>query len=183
MNENLPKTPPKPSDKSSNTDSGKKGCVVLACGDKAPDFDLSDDAGGKVTLASFRDRLLVLYFYPKDDTSGCTREAIDFSALRGEFEKAGAAVLGVSADSVASHARFKAKHKLELTLGSDDSKGMLAAYGVWAEKSMYGRKYMGIERTTFLIGKDGRICAVWSKVKVPGHAAEVLGAVKALRAG
>jgi thioredoxin-dependent peroxiredoxin len=180
MNENLPKKPPKPSDKSANRGSGRRGCRALACGDKAPNFDLSDDAGGKVSLASFRDRLLVLYFYPKDDTSGCTKEAIDFNALRGEFQKAGAAVLGVSADSVASHARFKAKHKLELILGSDDSKAMLTAYGVWVEKSMYGRKYMGIERTTFLIGKDGKILAAWNNVKVPGHAAAVLAAVKAL---
>lgn len=180
MNENLPKRPPKPSDNGSNNDLGKKGCIGLAFGDTAPDFDLPDDAGGKVSLASFRDQLLVLYFYPKDDTSGCTREAIDFNALRGEFQKAGAAILGVSADSVASHERFKAKHKLELALGSDDSKTMLAAYGVWVEKSMYGRKYMGIERTTFLIGKDGKILAAWNKVKVPGHAAEVFAAVKAL---
>jgi len=180
MHENLPKKPPKPLDESANKGSGQKGCTAPACGDKAPDFDLPDDSGGKVSLASFRDQLLVLYFYPKDDTSGCTKEAIDFNALRGEFQNAGAAILGVSADSVASHARFKAKHKLELALGSDDSKAMLAAYGVWVEKSMYGRKYMGIERTTFLIGKDAKILAAWSRVKVPGHAAEVLAAVKAL---
>jgi peroxiredoxin Q/BCP len=141
---------------------------------------LPDDGGGKVSLAAFRDRLLVLYFYPKDDTSGCTREAIEFNALRGEFQKAGAAILGVSADSVASHAKFKAKHKLGLILGSDESRAVLKAYGVWVEKSMYGRKYLGVERTTFLIGKDGRILAAWNKVKVPGHAAEVLAAVKGL---
>jgi thioredoxin-dependent peroxiredoxin len=180
MNENLPKKPPKPLDKSSDHRSGGTGFRTLAPGDQAPDFELPDDARGKVSLACFRDQLLVLYFYPKDDTSGCTKEAIDFNALRGEFRKAGAAILGVSADSVESHARFKAKHKLELALGSDVSKAMLAAYGVWVEKSMYGRKYMGIERTTFLIGKDGRILAAWNKVKVPGHAAEVLAALKAL---
>jgi peroxiredoxin Q/BCP len=175
MNENLPKKPPQPVDKSSNTGRG----ITLVCGDKAPDFDLPDDAGGEVSLASFRGQMLVLYFYPKDDTSGCTKEAIDFNALRGEFQKAGATILGVSADSIESHASFKAKHKLKLALGSDQSKAMLAAYGVWVEKNMYGRKYMGIERTTFLIGKDGQIVAVWNKVKVPGHAAEVLAAVKA----
>jgi thioredoxin-dependent peroxiredoxin len=177
MNENSPKQPPKPLDKSSNAG---PDCIALNCGDKAPDFNLPVDSGGKVSLADFRDRLLVLYFYPKDDTSGCTKEAIDFDALRDEFRKAGAAILGVSADSVASHAKFKAKHKLRLALGSDESKAMIEAYGVWVEKSMYGRKYMGIERTTFLIGKDGKILAAWNKVKVPGHAAEVLEAVKAL---
>jgi thioredoxin-dependent peroxiredoxin len=180
MNENLPRKPPKPLDKGSDNRSGGTGGRTLASGDQAPDFELPDDAGGKVSLSCFRDQLLVLYFYPKDDTSGCTKEAIDFNALRGEFQKAGAAILGVSADSVASHTRFKAKHKLELALGSDVSKAMLAAYGVWVEKSMYGRKYMGIERTTFLIGKDGRILAAWNKVKVPGHAAEVLAALRAL---
>jgi thioredoxin-dependent peroxiredoxin len=173
MNENLPKKPPKPSDR------GSDGGVRLVPGDKAPDFDLLDDAGGKVTLAGFRGQLLVLYFYPKDDTSGCTKEAIDFNGLQSEFEKAGAAILGVSADSAASHARFKARHKLGIALGSDDSKAMLMAYGVWVEKSMYGRKYMGIERTTLLIGKDGKILAVWNKVKIPGHVAAVLAAVKA----
>ncbi len=176
MNENTPKKPPRPSDKQPTTD---RDCITLVCGDKAPDFSLPDDAGGKVSLASYRGQLLVVYFYPKDDTSGCTKEAIDFNALRDEFQKAGAAILGVSADSAESHARFKAKHKLDLALGSDPSKAMLAAYGVWVEKSMYGRKYMGIERTTFLIGQDGTIVAAWNKVKVPGHAAEVLAAVKA----
>ena len=177
MNQNLQGKLPKPLD--GGPTAGPHG-VTLACGDKAPDFSLPDDGGGKVSLADFRDRLLVLYFYPKDDTSGCTREAIEFNALRSEFQKAGAAILGVSADSVASHAKFKTKHKLELVLGSDESRAVLEAYGVWVEKSMYGRKYMGIERTTFLIGKDGRILAAWNKVKVPGHAAEVLAAVKAV---
>jgi thioredoxin-dependent peroxiredoxin len=175
MNENSPKQPPK--DKGSNAGPDRK---PLNCGDKALDFNLPVDGGGKVSLADFRDQLLVLYFYPKDDTSGCTKEAIDFDALRDEFQKAGAAILGVSPDSVASHAKFKAKHKLRLALGADESKAMIEAYGVWVEKSMYGRKYMGIERTTFLIGKGGKILAAWNKVKVPGHAAEVLEAVKAL---
>lgn len=158
---------------------GKPG-AKLTPGDKAPDFELPDDCGGKISLASFAGKKLVLYFYPKDDTSGCTKEAIDFNGLRSEFQKAGTAILGVSPDSVASHARFKAKHKLDLALASDEAKAMLAAYGVWVEKSMYGRTYMGVERTTFLIGKDGKIAEVWNKVKVPGHAEAVLAAAKAL---
>ncbi len=155
---------------------GKK----LAAGDKAPDFALPDDAGGQVSLASFAGKKLVLYFYPKDDTSGCTKEAIDFNGLKAEFAKAGAAILGASPDSAASHAKFKAKHGLDLALASDESKTLLEAYGVWVEKSMYGRKYFGVERTTVLIGPDGKIAKIWSKVKVPGHAAAVLDAVKAL---
>ncbi len=155
---------------------GKK----LSPGDKAPDFDLPDDTGATISLASFAGKNLVLYFYPKDDTSGCTQEAIDLSGLRSDFKKAGAAILGVSPDSVASHVKFKTKHKLEIALASDEMKKMLTAYGVWVEKSMYGRKYMGVERTTFLIGKDRKIAAVWNKVKVAGHAAAVLAAVKAL---
>ena len=152
----------------------------LGPGDKAPDFELADDAGAKISLASFAGKKLVLYFYPKDDTSGCTKEAIDFNGLRDEFKKSGAAILGVSPDSVASHAKFKTKHKLEIALAADESKAMVENYGVWAEKSMYGRKYMGVERTTFLIGKDGRIVTVWNKVKVPGHAEAVLAEIKAL---
>lgn len=156
---------------------------ALREGDKAPDFALPDDKGATVSLASFAGRMLVLYFYPKDDTSGCTKEAIDLNALKAEFEKAGAAILGASPDSVASHAKFKAKHSLDLALASDETKSMLEAYGVWVEKSMYGRKYMGVERTTFLIGPGGRIAKVWNKVKVPGHAEAVLAAVKAMQAG
>lgn len=149
-------------------------------GDKAPDFDLPDDCGAIRTLKSFWGRKLVLYFYPKDDTSGCTKEAIDFNGLKREFEKAGAAVVGVSPDSIASHVKFKSKHRLDLDLVSDEAKSMLKSYGVWTQKSMYGRTYMGVERTTFLIGPDGRIAAIWNKVKVPGHAEAVLAAVKAL---
>jgi len=152
----------------------------LVPGDKAPDFELPDDVGNKISLASFAGNKLVLYFYPKDDTSGCTKEAIDFNGLRGEFKRAGTAILGVSPDTAASHAKFKTKHNLGFALGADESKSVVEAYGVWVEKSMYGRKYMGVERTTFLIGKDGRITTVWNKVKVPGHAAAVLAAVKAL---
>lgn len=152
----------------------------LRLGDKAPNFALPDDSGAAISLKTFAGRKLVLYFYPKDDTSGCTKEAIDFNGLKSEFEKAGASILGASPDSAASHAKFKAKHDLELALASDESKAMLQAYGVWVEKSMYGRKYMGVERTTFLIGSEGKIARIWNKVKVPGHAEAVLAAVKTL---
>jgi thioredoxin-dependent peroxiredoxin len=149
-------------------------------GDKAPDFKLPDDSGTIRTLKSFYGKKLVLYFYPKDDTSGCTKEAIDFNALKPQFEKAGAVIVGVSPDSTASHQKFKSKHKLDLDLVSDEAKSMLDAYGVWTEKSMYGRRYMGVERTTFLIAANGKIAEIWNKVKVPGHAAVVLAAAKAL---
>jgi peroxiredoxin Q/BCP len=152
----------------------------LEPGAKAPSFDLPTDGAGRVSMAALKGKAVVLYFYPKDDTSGCTQEAIEFNGLRKDFEKAGAVVLGVSPDPVKMHDKFKAKHGLEFGLISDESKEMLEAYGVWVEKSMYGRKYMGVERTTVLIGADGKIAKVWNKVKVPGHAAEVLAAVKAL---
>jgi thioredoxin-dependent peroxiredoxin len=151
-----------------------------AVGDKAPDFELPDDSGGKLSLKGFSGQKLVLYFYPKDNTSGCTKEAIDFNALKAEFTKAGAVIVGVSPDSVASHTKFKTKYDLGLALASDETKTMLEAYGVWVEKSMYGRKYMGVERTTFLIDPKSKIAAVWNKVKVPGHAQAVLDAAKAL---
>jgi peroxiredoxin Q/BCP len=153
---------------------------ALEEGAKAPDFALPDDSGGTLSLASFAGKKLVLYFYPKDDTSGCTKEAIELEALRSEFEAEDAAILGVSPDSVASHVKFKAKYNLGFSLVSDEAKAMLAAYGVWVEKSMYGRKYMGVERTTFLIDPAGRIARIWRKVKVPGHAADVLAAVSKL---
>ena len=152
----------------------------LAAGDKAPDFKLLDDSGASRSLKSFAGRKLVLYFYPKDDTSGCTKEAIDFNALKAAFEKDGTAIVGVSPDTVASHAKFKTKHKLDIALISDESISMLEAYGVWVEKSMYGRKFMGVERTTLLISADGTIKQVWTKVKVAGHAAAVLAATEAL---
>ncbi|MBV1705314.1 MAG: peroxiredoxin [Hyphomicrobiales bacterium] len=153
--------------------------VKLAAGDRAPDFSLPDGDGGMRRLKDHAGRKLVLYFYPKDDTSGCTAEAIDFNRLRGAFDEAGTAILGVSPDDPASHAKFASKHGLSIPLAADEDKDMLVAYGVWAEKSMYGRKYMGVERTTMLIGPDGRILRVWDKVKVPGHAEEVLEAAKA----
>jgi peroxiredoxin Q/BCP len=149
-------------------------------GAAAPSFDLPTDGAGRLSLAMLKGKAVVLYFYPKDDTSGCTQEAIEFNGLRKDFEKAGAVVLGVSPDPVKMHDKFKAKHGLEFGLLSDETKDMLEAYGVWVEKSMYGRKYMGVERTTFLIGADGKIARVWNKVKVPGHAADVLAAAQAL---
>ena len=151
----------------------------LDSGAKAPDFEMAG-ADGPVRLSDFAGKALVLYFYPKDDTSGCTKEAQDFSALAGEFAAAGAAVLGVSKDSVASHGKFTAKYGLGIPLGSDPDGVTIEAYGAWVEKSMYGRKYMGIERSTFLIDGAGVIRQVWRKVKVPGHAAEVLKTVRAL---
>ena len=152
----------------------------LAAGDAAPDFSLPSDGAAPVSLQAFRGRKLVLYFYPKDDTSGCTQEAKEFNALRGEFAAGGTDIIGVSPDSAASHAKFKKKYDLAFPLAADEDKAMLDAYGVWVEKSMYGRKYMGVERTTFLIDAAGRIARIWPKVKVPGHAAEVLAAAKAL---
>lgn len=152
----------------------------LTAGAPAPDFELPASGGGTVSLAGLKGKAVALYFYTKDDTSGCTREAIDFNRLRGEFEKAGAVILGVSPDSVASHDKFKKKHGLGLDLAADEEKAMLEAYGVWREKSMYGRKFMGVVRTTVLIDREGRVAKVWSNVKVDGHADEVLAAAKAL---
>jgi peroxiredoxin Q/BCP len=149
-------------------------------GDQAPDFELPVASGEKLRLAALRGRKLVLYFYPKDDTIACTKEAIDFNAMRSEFEKAGARIVGVSPDSVASHVKFARKHDLGLTLASDETRSMLRSYGVWVEKSMYGRKYMGVERATFLIDAQGVVAKVWRKVKTTGHAKEVLAAVKAI---
>jgi peroxiredoxin Q/BCP len=152
----------------------------LAEGDKAPAFTLPRDDGGTVSLADYKGRKLVLYFYPKADTPGCTREAMAFSALKARFAKAGTDILGVSADPVKRQAKFKTKYDLAIALGSDETHKMLEDYGVWTEKSMYGRSYMGIARVTFLIGPTGRIARIWPKVKVEGHAEEVLEAAKAL---
>jgi len=148
-------------------------------GTQAPAFTL-DSEDGPLSLKDFAGQKLVLYFYPKDDTSGCTREAIDFTALLPDFAKADTAVLGVSKDTVAKHGKFRAKHDLGVKLGSDPDAKTIEAYGVWVEKTLYGRKYMGIERATFLIGRDGKIAGVWHKVKVPGHAEAVLKAAQAL---
>lgn len=149
-------------------------------GKKAPDFSLPGDGGETIKLSAFKGKPVVVYFYPKDDTSGCTQEALDFTALTDKFEAAGAVVIGISPDSVKSHDKFKKKHTLSVVLAADENHAVAEAYGVWAEKSMYGRKYMGIERSTFLIDKAGKTAAVWNKVKVPGHAAAVLEAVEAL---
>ena len=154
--------------------------MALNPGDPAPTFSLPVTGGGTVELAALRGRKVVLFFYPKDDTSGCTREAQDFQALKDAFANADTTVIGVSPDPLKKHDKFRTKYGLELPLASDETKVMLQAYGVWVEKSMYGRKYMGVERTTFLIDRDGKIARVWNKVKVPGHAAEVLAAAKSL---
>ena len=153
---------------------------TLGLGARAPAFALPRDGGGSISLADFAGRNLVLYFYPRADTSGCTKEAVDFSRLKGAFAKAETEILGVSADPVPAQDKFKAKHKLSIALASDEKHRMLEAYGVWQEKTMYGRKFMGIARTTFLIGADQRIARIWPKVSVSGHAEEVLAAANAL---
>jgi thioredoxin-dependent peroxiredoxin len=149
-------------------------------GDRVPNAKLLGQEGKEISPSDFRGQKLVLYFYPKDDTSGCTREAQDFSALASEFEKAGTWVLGVSKDDPASHRRFSDKYGLKVALASDPDGHACEAFGVWTEKNMYGRKYMGIERSTFLIDRDGRIDRIWRKVKVPGHAEAVLEAAREL---
>src|ERR1700757_488592 len=146
-------------------------------GEKAPDFEL-ETADGPVRLADFAGKALVLYFYPKDDTSGCTREAQDFTALAGEYVKTGVKVIGVSRDPMRSHEKFISKYGLAVPLVSDEDGRISEAFGTWVEKSMYGRKYMGMERATYLIGADGRVLRAWRKVKVPKHAEEVLKAAK-----
>ena len=149
-------------------------------GQPAPDFTLPRDGGGDLTLSAQRPKAVVLYFYPKDDTPGCTKEAIAFTGLGAEFEAAGAMVVGVSKDPVAKHDKFIAKHELGVALVSDEESDICEQYGVWVEKNMYGKKYMGIERATYLIDGSGNVAQVWRKVKVPGHADAVLEAVKAL---
>jgi peroxiredoxin Q/BCP len=153
--------------------------MPLSAGDTAPDFDLPSD-DGRVSLSSLKGKTVVLYFYPKDDTSGCTAEAQGFTAAADDFARADAVVVGVSKDSAASHGKFRAKYDLKLKLGSAKDDDMVERYGAWVEKSMYGRKYMGIDRSTYLIDKAGVIRRVWRKVKVPGHVAEVLAEAKAL---
>lgn len=149
-------------------------------GDRAPDFELSDSDGNTVTLSDLKDQRIVLYFYPKDDTPGCTTEALDFTALSKKFAAAGTIVLGISPDSPSSHCKFRDKHGLTVRLISDPEQSAANAYGVWVEKNMYGRKFMGIERSTFLIDKNGKIARVWRKVRVKEHAAEVLAAAQEL---
>lgn len=149
-------------------------------GKKAPDFKLLDEAGTPIQLSKLKGRPVVVYFYPKDDTSGCTQEAKEFSCLADRFAKLGVPVIGISPDTVAKHAAFKAKHDLAVRLAADVEREAANAYGVWVEKSMYGRKYMGVERATFLIDGKGKVAKSWRKVKVPGHADEVLAAAKAL---
>ena len=153
---------------------------MLNEGDPAPDIALAGDEGETVRLGDFKGQKLVVYFYPKDDTSGCTREAQDFTARAGEFEAVGTWVIGVSKDDPKSHAKFRDKYELKVRLLSDTDGAACEAFGTWAEKSMYGRKYMGIERATFLIDRDGVVKRVWRKVKVPGHAAQVLEAAREL---
>lgn len=151
----------------------------LAVGDKAPSFSALDDQGQKLSLKDFKAKPLVLYFYPKDDTSGCTAEACSFTENIAAFNKLGVAVIGVSRDSIESHQKFKQKYGLKFPLISDEDGKICEAYGTWVEKSMYGRKYMGIDRSTFLIGEDGQIKALWRKVKVPGHIEAILKEIKA----
>jgi thioredoxin-dependent peroxiredoxin len=153
----------------------------LQAGDNAPNFSLPGDGGGTLALKDFRGRFLVLYFYPKDDTSGCTAEATDFSAVLPEFEALGATVLGVSPDDAAKHDKFKGKHGLTVALASDADHRVAEAYGAWGEKSLYGRRYQGVLRSTFLIDPKGKIAKVWRQVKVKGHASEVLQALRALK--
>ena len=152
--------------------------MTISAGDKAPDFDLPRDGGGRIRLADFAGRPLVLYFYPKDDTSGCTKEAAGFAAAYDDFQAAGVEVVGLSKDSVASHDKFKTKHGLPFPLASDEDGQVVEAYGSWVEKNMYGKTYMGIDRSTFLIGPDGTLRKVWRKVKVPGHVDAVLAAAR-----
>ena len=150
----------------------------LQAGDFPPDFVLPVAGGGSVDLAALRGKSIVLYFYPKDDTAGCTAEAVAFTEMLPEFESAGAVIIGISPDPVARHDKFAAKHGLKIILASDEDHHVSEAYGVWREKSMYGRTFMGIERSTFLIGPDGRLRAIWRKVKVAGHAGNVLVTLK-----
>ncbi len=151
----------------------------LKVGDPAPAFVLATNEG-PVASADLKGQAVVLYFYPKDDTTGCTREAQDFTAAAADFAAAGVKVIGVSKDSLASHAKFTTKHGLAIPLGSDPEATVIEAYGSWVEKQLYGRKYMGIDRSTFLIGRDGKLVRIWRKVKTPGHAQEVLKAAQSL---
>ncbi len=154
--------------------------MALDIGDKAPDFTLATDTGEPASLKALKGQNVVLYFYPRDDTPGCTKEAINFSAAKTKFTKTNTVVVGVSKDSVAAHGKFRTKHDLKVELGSDPDGATIEAYGAWVEKSMYGKKYMGIDRSTILIDSKGKIAQIWRKVKVEGHVEAVLEAVKAL---
>mgnify|MGYP001434277069 CR=1 FL=1 len=153
---------------------------MLQDGDQAPDFALPTDSGETLELAKLKGKPVVLYFYPKDDTSGCTAEAKDFTQLAPDFRKAGVEVIGVSPDSVASHQKFRKKYALDVRLAADPDKAVALAYGVWVEKSMYGRKYMGVERSTFLIDAQGVVRKAWKKVSVEGHDDQILEALAEL---
>lgn len=157
--------------------------TLLNVADEAPDFDLPRDGGGKIRLSALRGGPVVVYFYPKDDTAGCTREALDFSEKAAAFKAAGANIVGISPDGVASHDKFSKKHGLAVALAADEERQAITAYGVWVEKKMYGRSYMGVDRSTFLIDADGKIARIWRGVKVPGHVDEVLAAVETLSRG
>ena len=152
----------------------RKALTMVKDNDHAPEFDLPSDGGGRLRLKDFRGRFVVLYFYPRDDTEGCTLEAREFSTLAGAFERAGAVVIGISPDSPKSHDKFKCKYELDLRLASDEEKSTAEAYGVWVEKKMYGRTFMGVERATFLISPKGKIARIWRKVSPKGHAEAVL---------
>lgn len=154
--------------------------VELTEGQTAPEFTMPVDGGGQISLGDLKGKIVVLYFYPKDNTPGCTTEAIDFSQLQGEFDAAGAIVIGVSKDSVKKHDNFKAKHDLKVTLAADIDGQVVEDWGVWVGKKLYGREYMGIERATFVINRQGQIARIWHKVKVKGHATEVLEFVQTL---
>lgn len=153
---------------------------ALKIGDPAPAFDLPTDGAGRISLAELKGKRVILYFYPKDDTPGCTTEALNFTEKARSFATAKAVIVGVSRDSPIKHDKFKAKHGLKLTLAADEDGTVCEAYGVWVEKKLYGRAYMGVERATFLIDEKGRLARIWRKVKVPGHVDEVLAAVKTL---
>lgn len=154
--------------------------MTLDVGDPAPAFTMPTDGGGRLTLSRLKSNNVILYFYPKDDTAGCTKEACGFRDALPDFAKANAVVIGVSRDSIASHDKFKAKHDLPFALVSDEEGAVCRSYSAWVKKSMYGRTYMGIDRSTFLIDKQGKVRGIWRKVKVPGHVEEVLAAAKAL---
>lgn len=154
--------------------------MSLSEGDSAPEFSMPTDGGGQIALSDLKGRPVILYFYPKDDTPGCTKEACGFRDLHPDFTGADAEIIGVSKDTVTKHDKFKAKYDLPFKLGSDEDGAVCEAYGTWVEKNMYGRKYMGIERATFLINAQGKIAKIWRKVKVKGHVEEVLDVLKAL---